>query len=357
MSTEQATVVRDVERLAHGPLELATLPERLLEPLAEAVAFDAFCWGALDPATLLTTRATGTLIPFASPLLWEVQDLHARDAEAGDIRDLVRSGRPVGLLSENAGECEERSPMYQRILCPHGIEHQLRAVLRIDGMHWGQLRIARRAGQPDFSREEVGLVEALIPLFGHAFRRWLLANAGDTPEAGRPTIPGVIVLDEDNEIDSISPEAEHWLTEWGFADLSSPPAAIAAVVAVARARAAGHDTSVPSARLRLPTGAWLHVHATHLTRPDPRARTAVVLERASIDQVGPLIARANQLTSRETEIALLVLRGLSTNEIAAELFISSYTVQDHLKAIFEKVGVRSRRALVTEIFEPHYLTA
>ena len=79
-----------------------------------------------------------------------------------------------------------------------------------------------------------------------------------------------------------------------------------------------------------------------------------MLERAAPDQVAPLIARANQLTARETEIAILVLRGNSTSEIAAELFISPYTVQDHLKSIFEKVGVRSRRELATEIFEPHY---
>jgi DNA-binding CsgD family transcriptional regulator len=52
-------------------------------------------------------------------------------------------------------------------------------------------------------------------------------------------------------------------------------------------------------------------------------------------QVAPLIARAHQLSQRKAEIALLVLRGLSTSEIAAKLFISGYTVQDHLKSIFE----------------------
>jgi DNA-binding CsgD family transcriptional regulator len=82
-----------------------------------------------------------------------------------------------------------------------------------------------------------------------------------------------------------------------------------------------------------------------------------VLERASSDQVASLIARAHQLSQRETQVALLVLRGLSTNEIAGELFISPYTVQDHLKSIFEKVGVRSRRALATEVFEPHGVAA
>jgi DNA-binding CsgD family transcriptional regulator len=186
------------------------------------------------------------------------------------------------------------------------------------------------------------------------FRRWLIAEPAATSSATPPAIPGVIVLDEDNEVDSISPEAEHWLSEWGLSDLKRPPVALSAVVGAARARADGYSDSIPSARLRLKPGVWLHVRATHLARPGRRVRTAVVLERAAPDQVAPLIARANQLTARETEIAMLVLRGSSTSEIAAELFISPYTVQDHLKSIFEKVGVRSRQELATEIFGPHY---
>jgi DNA-binding CsgD family transcriptional regulator len=200
----------------------------------------------------------------------------------------------------------------------------------------------------------VALVDALVIPFAHALRRWILVDPDHYAGAATPVIPGVIVLDEDNEVDSISPEAERWLSEWGCADLNVPPPAIAAVVGAARARAGPrHGQSIPSARVRLPTGSWLHVRATHVTRPNRKPGTAIMLERASRDQVASLIARAHELTHRETQVALLVLRGLSTSEIAANLFISPYTVQDHLKSIFEKVGVRSRRALATEVFEPH----
>jgi DNA-binding CsgD family transcriptional regulator len=50
----------------------------------------------------------------------------------------------------------------------------------------------------------------------------------------------------------------------------------------------------------------------------------------------------------------LVARGLSTAEISEAFHISSNTVQDHLKSIFEKVGVRSRRELVGRLFARHY---
>jgi DNA-binding CsgD family transcriptional regulator len=270
---------------------------------------------------------------------------------------MARSGQSVALLSEIVGDHKDQSSIYRLILHPNGLEHQLRSVLALDGVHWGQLHIERRPDRPDFSSSEVAVVEALLPHLAHAFRRWVIAEPGTTGSASPPAVPGVILLDEDNEVDSMSPEAEHWLCEWGLSDLKRPPVAISAVVGAARARADGCSDSIPSARLRLRTGAWLHVRATHLARHDRRPHTAIVLERAGADHVAPLVARANQMTARESEIAILVLRGMSTSEIAAALFISSYTVQDHLKSIFDKVGVRSRRELVTEVFEPHYRAA
>jgi DNA-binding CsgD family transcriptional regulator len=44
-----------------------------------------------------------------------------------------------------------------------------------------------------------------------------------------------------------------------------------------------------------------------------------------------------------------VLDGLATKQLADALFISPYTVQDHLQAVFAKTDVRSRRALVSRL--------
>jgi DNA-binding CsgD family transcriptional regulator len=49
-----------------------------------------------------------------------------------------------------------------------------------------------------------------------------------------------------------------------------------------------------------------------------------------------------------------VLLGRSTQQIVSELHISSHTVQEHLRAVFDKLGVASRRELVATLLGDHH---
>jgi DNA-binding CsgD family transcriptional regulator len=111
---------------------------------------------------------------------------------------------------------------------------------------------------------------------------------------------------------------------------------------------------MPRIRLRTASGRWLVLHASRLRAAETEGQIAVIFEEARPSEIAPPIVDAYGLTKREGEITRLVLRGLSTAEVSGGLHITPNTVRDHFKAIFDKVGVRSRRELVGQIFAQHY---
>ncbi len=88
-------------------------------------------------------------------------------------------------------------------------------------------------------------------------------------------------------------------------------------------------------QLAAATSAFASVGATDWQR---RARDELRASGAKL----PRAASGSALTAQEQRIAELVADGLTNNEIAGRLVISTKTVEGHLRNIFEKLGVNSR---------------
>jgi DNA-binding CsgD family transcriptional regulator len=68
-----------------------------------------------------------------------------------------------------------------------------------------------------------------------------------------------------------------------------------------------------------------------------------------IEPFAPTPDAADLLTRREFEVAMLVARGKCDKEIARALGISGYTVREHIRRTFAKLGVSRRTAIVSYV--------
>lgn len=324
-----ARTEREVVRLCHSGLDPSALRERLLRTLRRAMSIDAAFFATADPETLLFTSA------YADEPLGSATARFLANEYGGDDHNqfaaLATASTHVASLDDSTRRERFASPRYSEIMRPLGLGDELRAAFVAGVDCWGYLCLHREDAAAGFSRTEAALVARIGPHVAHGLRQGALLGtvSGSTPP------PGVLVLSERLELVATTSEASDLLSL-----LPSPGGLLpVAVYSVAAALRGGR---LPTARVRAADGGWLNVHASYLA-PD---RIAVVVERATPHATAALLLSAYGLSGRERDIATQVIRGASTKAISAELHLSEYTVQDHLKAVFDKVGVRSRRDLV-----------
>lgn len=258
----------------------------------------------------------------------------------------------MGQATDGELACSGR---YRRINAAHGWHDELRGVFRAGGVTWGQVCLVRGDGEPAFGAGEVAFLTAVGESVGAGLRSGVMVEYASStePAAGAP---GLVVLQDDGSVDAVSDNALQWLAELPNEGLELP----SVVYEVARRARRLADTDRPGpparARVRLPSQQWLVVHGTRL-RPGASQRhpsTAVVLEVAGRADLAPLMLQACELTPREREIVEMLIRGLPIADMASSLWLSPYTVRDHVKAVFAKLGVRSRPELNAKLFHEHY---
>jgi DNA-binding CsgD family transcriptional regulator len=347
-----ARTEREIAELCRGGLDKNAFCRSVGERLAGAVQFDGSCWHTIDPATLLITSHLTENIPEVNfPLL--AQNEYVAD-DVNTFASLAHGRRRVGTLHAATAGKPERSSRHRELLSPRGLDAELRASFVSRSSCWGSLILVREVGRPDFAREERELLSRLSPHIAEGLRRALLMSAARS--SARAAGPGLLLLDRDGSLESLTPAAAVWLDE--LSELGSdsgtsplPPVVLAVPAAAVDARATAEPART---HVRTAGGRWLALDAACLLGSSA-GQVSVVIAPAQPSETAAFVLRAYGLSAREREVARLVLLGRSTPHVSAALFVSPNTVQDHLKSIFDKVGVRSRKELVGHIFFERYL--
>lgn len=343
-------------RLCHSTLDSRTLRVELLKRLKPIIPFDYAYFSTTDPATQLGTSS----VLVEQPPAWLMSKFVENEFLQDDFikfRDMFRNHQLVGVLSDATQHELHQSRRYRDILVPLAMGDELRAVFATDVVCWGTLCLHRAQTASCYTPAEAAFMAQLTPHIVDGLRKALLIDS--VPLGKAPDGAGVLLLGDDLSIVGITDAAEYWLMELKNVERGNQqilPLPVRAVVAGLKAIESGlvAADSTPKVRLHTQSGQWLVLYASRLKSSGSQAQITVIFEIAQPAEIAPLIMQAYGLTKREGEITQCVLRGWSTTEIAASLHISPNTVQDHLKAIFEKVDVGSRGELAARIFTQQY---
>jgi DNA-binding CsgD family transcriptional regulator len=349
-------VLAGLESMADQDLPTQELIEKAGAKLTQAVPASGVFMASTDPETTLCTGA-GIVLDLPEAMCVPTWDYEYLVPDYIKFADLAEGPVHVADLHTATGGKPQRSARFREISAITGFVSEARMAFTAGGSAWGVAQFNRTDQLPHFAPDEIAFLEQAAPIIGRALRRAVLsetASATDSVLRG----PGILVLDREGRLISISAEAEAWLAEvtshlhWDLGFGVKLPMEAYAFAATNRAP---EDAPVkpPRARLRTKDGIWLVIHASAL-RGAGDDTIALIVEPAKASEVAPIIVEAYGLTARELDVTRLIAKGLKTADIAARLHLSAHTVRDHLKAVFETVGVSSRGELVNQLYAEHY---
>ncbi|HZQ82706.1 MAG TPA: helix-turn-helix transcriptional regulator [Gaiellaceae bacterium] len=322
----RATAVDRVLRDERAPDEIATA---LLEAFLVCLDADGGCVHLTDPASGVPIG--GSSLGETAGSFEQSIDFEYRRPDALRFRDLAhRSGRTAALGIETGGELH-RSARYVEMIEPSGGGDELRVSFGDSFGTWATLVAFRRR---PFATADVEFVAGTVDGVSASLRRGWAAGTGSVETDAAPV---VLVLDAADRL--VSTDA---VGKERFADLGGTPGTLPQPFFVVAAEA--REGRAGRAIARGSSGAWHTIEASRLD-DEPYGAVAVVVRPASAQSLADLIFRAFGLSAREREVARYALEGRSAKAIAGELVLSPYTVEDHLKRIYDKTGARSREGL------------
>lgn len=331
-----------LDALSESTLDCDAFRRDAIAYLQRTIGFDRWCWPLADPDTLVTSSGIaehnyGPHVPRSLQLEYSSDTFAAKPLLA------VRESPVASLVGETAGD-PARSARWDEVLRPAGIGDVAIVACRDGQGCWGWIELYRDSGDRRFGEHELELLEAVGPAVGSALRRRAMRRRSELQE---PAPPGTLVLDRDLRPVSWTAGARAWIEALPSAQLFAQWGMLPSVVypTAVLARSAGRDAR---ALVQAADGRWVRIDAAAL-EGERDGEVAINLRPATTRETFDLLCRVYALSPREREVVSLLVDGLDTKAIAKRLFISAHTVQDHLKSVFAKVGIHSRRELLATL--------
>ena len=336
-----------IEQLAESSLDSESLRREAIAELKLAIGFERYCVPLADPETEVVYAGVAE-----TDHIQELPRLLFHDASLGEpnngtalARGRVRAGRLSGVTHGELARSRRWSESLERF----GTGDELRVIARDERGIWGRFDLWRDRDDRPFDSADDKLLEDVAVHLGRALRRTAVA-VRDTPPA-TPLEAGVLLVDEGLRPLGGTPPTWEWFQTLNPARIpyaDGVPSLVWAAIGRLAAIERGEDRGRPARiRIRAADGNWAVIEAARMQGMP--GTFAVTIHPAGVREVLGIICRAYGLTAREREVVELIAEGLDTNDIAKRLYISPYTVQDHLKSTFEKVGVNSRLQLLTGV--------
>jgi len=334
-----------VARVCNERGETRDLRLAVLGEIRRAVGFDAYAWLLTDPETEVGCAPLADV-----PCLPELPRL-IRLKYLTVVNRWTALDTPVALLRAATDEHPERSRIWRELLANYGVSDVASVVFRDRFGCWAFLDLWRIGAAARFTAAEAAFLSDVASPVTEALRRAQASTFDLVAPVTDRRGPVVLVLSAELEVRAQTAETEQYLRVLvpPEADRRPVPAGAYNVAAQLLALEAGADEHPAWARVHLSGGAWVTLRAARIGG-EPGAGTeqdiAVSIEvTPTAERVG-LFARACGLTARESELLRILVAGSDTRAIAAEMFLSEHTVQDHLKSVFAKTSTRSRRNLL-----------
>jgi len=357
LSKAQDHARRRIGDFAAAGLLPRRLTHQVVGALGEAIGWDGYRVFGLDQRTLLINRLLAASENDGDARLEWLREVYlAIPTPYAELPELARAGLRGVAFQERQDQCWGYGADHLAHIAPgdhYRHYHEFRSpvggsllgIFRDGDRPVAALQAYRRDPKRQFRATDVAFLQQMSPVIGRALAtataRERAAGEGGGDAVSPAEASGILLVGARGEVRFATPASERWLDAIGNRDGGLPTpvwATIAALRGMEPGQAAVVTAETGMGRVR--------VEASPGGEPGV---TAIVLAPV-MPPPTPEIPASWGLTPQEAAVVTHLATGKSNARIADAMFVGEHTVEWHLRGVYDKLGVRTRQAVVSALF-------